>query len=156
MTEHLFDTVLVANRGEIARRVIRTLRALGIRSIAVYRWIEELPPSADALWSRTVDEPFTPGRVSLSQVEVVPTPPRTALSVAVAAWTCSLQSSLRMIASVSSEPTGSASIPTAAGAPQPPRAEPAIPPAMAPNLPPLFFFLGVHFWPAESEPRSLA
>ena len=37
----MFDTVLIANRGAIATRIIRTLRQMGLRSVAVYSQADE-------------------------------------------------------------------------------------------------------------------
>ena len=40
----MIESLLVANRGEIARRIIRTARRLGIRTIAVYSEVDaDLP-----------------------------------------------------------------------------------------------------------------
>jgi acetyl-CoA carboxylase biotin carboxylase subunit len=45
----MFESLLIANRGEIARRVIRSARALGIRTVAVHSSVDaELPFVAEA------------------------------------------------------------------------------------------------------------
>ncbi|MEM8553359.1 MAG: biotin carboxylase N-terminal domain-containing protein [Pseudomonadota bacterium] len=40
----MFDTLLIANRGEIACRVIATARAMGVRTVAVYSDVDEGSP----------------------------------------------------------------------------------------------------------------
>ena len=47
----MFESVLVANRGEVAVRIIRAAREFGLRTIAVYSKAD-----AGALWARIADE----------------------------------------------------------------------------------------------------
>ena len=52
----MFRRVLIANRGEIAQRIIRTCRELNVETVAVYSEVD-----ADALYLRQADETICSG-----------------------------------------------------------------------------------------------
>ena len=52
----MFKKILIANRGEIACRVIRTARAMGVGTVAVYS-----DADTEALFAKNADEAFPLG-----------------------------------------------------------------------------------------------
>ncbi len=67
----MFDTVLIANRGEIALRIQRACRGLGLRTVAVYSEADK-----DAAYLRQADQalcigPASPGQSYLNQTAIL-------------------------------------------------------------------------------------
>src|SRR4249920_3280854 len=67
----MFDTVLIANRGEIALRIQRACRGLGLRTVAVYSEADR-----DAVYVRQADQalcigPAAPGKSYLDQAAIL-------------------------------------------------------------------------------------
>jgi acetyl-CoA carboxylase biotin carboxylase subunit len=58
----MFNKILIANRGEIAVRIIRACREMGIRTVAVYSEADR-----DALHTQLADEAVCIGKAQLSE-----------------------------------------------------------------------------------------
>lgn len=58
----MIKKVLVANRGEIAIRIIRALKSLGMKSVAIYSTVDK-----DGLWTKLADEKVCVGPSSIME-----------------------------------------------------------------------------------------
>ena len=60
----MFDKILIANRGEIACRIIRSCRKMGIRTVAIYADADALAPHV-----QSADEAIRIGESAPSEYE---------------------------------------------------------------------------------------
>lgn len=65
----MFKKILVANRGEIARRIFRACRELGVRSVAIYSEVDRRAP-----WPRLADESYQLPGVTAAETYLNQTP----------------------------------------------------------------------------------
>ncbi len=73
----MFESLLVANRGEIARRVIRTARRMGLKAVAVYSEVDASLPHVREADESVLIGPAAPARSYLDMDAVIEAARRT-------------------------------------------------------------------------------